>query len=72
MEDFGISAHSVFSTCETYLTAKPQTVLEAMSMKIKNIAKSEILVLKEQISYQEGQVVSKTLAQNPAVSITLF
>lgn len=43
-----------------------------MSMKIKNIAKSEILVLKEQISYQEGQVVSKTLAQNPAVSITLF
>ena len=41
-------------------------------MKIKNIAKSEILVLKEQISYQEGQVVSKTLAQNPAVSITLF
>ena len=43
-----------------------------MSMKIKNIAKSEILVLKEQISYQEGQIVSKTLAQNPAVSITLF
>ena len=38
-----------------------------MSMKIKNIAKSEILVLKEQISYQEGQVVSKTLAQNPAL-----
>lgn len=43
-----------------------------MSMKMKNIAKSEVLMLKEQISYQEGQVVSKTLAQNPAVSITLF
>ena len=43
-----------------------------MSIKIKNIAKSEVLMLKEQISYQEGQVVSKTLAQNPAVSITLF
>lgn len=43
-----------------------------MSIKIKNIAKSEVLMLKEQISYQEGQVFSKTLAQNPAVSITLF
>lgn len=43
-----------------------------MSVKIKNISKSEVLVLKEQISYQDGQVVSKTLAQNDAVSITLF
>ena len=43
-----------------------------MSMKIKNIAQSEVLTLKAQISYQEGQVVSRTLAQNPAVSITLF
>lgn len=38
----------------------------------KNIAKEEILELKEQVSYQEGQVVSKTLVQNNAVSITLF
>lgn len=43
-----------------------------MSVKIKNISKAEVLVLKEQISYQDGQVVSKTLAQNDAVSITLF
>ncbi len=43
-----------------------------MNVKMKNISKSEVLVLKEQISYQEGQVVSKTLAQNDAVSITLF
>ena len=43
-----------------------------MSQKMKNIAQTEVLTLKEQISYQEGQVVSKTLAQNPAVSITLF
>ncbi len=43
-----------------------------MSVKIKNISKAEALVLKEQISYQDGQVVSKTLAQNDAVSITLF
>lgn len=43
-----------------------------MDVKMKNIRKSEVLVLKDQISYQEGQVVSKTLAQNPALSITLF
>lgn len=33
---------------------------------------AEVLVLKEQVAYQPGQVVSKTLAQNNAVSITLF
>ena len=43
-----------------------------MDVKIKNISKSKVLVLKDQISYQQGQVVSKTLAQNDAVSITLF
>lgn len=39
---------------------------------MKNIKKAEVLTLKEQVSYQEGQVVSKTLAQNSAVSVTLF
>lgn len=43
-----------------------------MKEPMKNIAKSEVLTLKEQIAYQPGQVVSKTLAQNPAVSVTLF
>lgn len=43
-----------------------------MSVKMKNISQAEVLVLKDQVSYQEGQVVSKTLAQNAAVSITLF
>lgn len=43
-----------------------------MKEPMKNIAKAEVLTLKEQIAYQEGQVVSKTLAQNPAVSVTLF
>ncbi|HIV87818.1 MAG TPA: cupin domain-containing protein [Candidatus Pygmaiobacter gallistercoris] len=43
-----------------------------MSAQMKNISKAEVLVLKDQISYQEGQVVSKTLAQNDALSITLF
>ena len=39
---------------------------------MKNISKAEVLVLKEQVAYQEGQVVSKTLAQNDALSVTLF
>ena len=43
-----------------------------MNVKLKNINQTEVLVLKDQISYQEGQVVSKTLAQNSALSITLF
>lgn len=38
----------------------------------KNIEKKEILELKEQIAYQKGQVTSKTLVQNKAVSVTLF
>ncbi|MDE5748960.1 MAG: cupin domain-containing protein [Acetatifactor sp.] len=39
---------------------------------MKNIDKAEVLVLKEQVAYQQGQVVSKTLAQNEAMSVTLF
>ena len=38
----------------------------------KNIHKAEILSLKEQVEYQTGQVVSKTLAQSSALSVTLF
>ncbi len=43
-----------------------------MPEKMKNIAKSEVLCLRELVAYQEGQVVSRTLAQNGAVSVTLF
>ncbi len=39
---------------------------------MKNIKKSQVLSLKDEISYQEGQVVSKTLVQNNALSVTLF
>ena len=39
---------------------------------MKNISKAEVLKLKDQIAYQEGQVVSRTLTQNDAVSVTLF
>lgn len=38
----------------------------------KNIAKQQKLLLKDLVDYQPGQVVSKTLAQNNAVSLTLF
>lgn len=38
----------------------------------KNIEKNKPLNLKDEVSYQPGQVVSKTLVQNDKVSITLF
>ena len=39
---------------------------------MKNLNKAEVLKLKEQVEYQKGQVVSKTLAQNNSVSVTSF
>ena len=39
---------------------------------LKNIDKQKVLKLKEEVAYQKGQVVSKTLAQNEALSVTLF
>lgn len=43
-----------------------------MKELLKNIDKAEVLTLKDEITCQTGQVVSKTLAQNDAVSLTLF
>jgi len=40
--------------------------------KLKNIELSKILRLEDEISYQKGQIVSKTLVQNKHVSLTLF
>lgn len=42
-----------------------------MSM-MKNISYAEVLTLKDQVVYQDGQVVSRTLAQNAHLSVTLF
>lgn len=39
---------------------------------LKNIEFSTVLNMAEQTSYLPGQVVSKTLVQNKAVSLTLF
>ena len=38
----------------------------------KNIEKKTKIQLKDQVAYQSGQVVSKTLVQNDAVSMTIF
>ena len=39
---------------------------------MKNYDIATVLTMKEQVAYQPGQLVSKTLAQNDAVSVTLF
>ncbi|WP_283608011.1 cupin domain-containing protein [Faecalispora anaeroviscerum] len=39
---------------------------------LKNIDYEKALELSSLVQYQQGQVVSRTLVQNPAVSITLF
>ena len=39
---------------------------------LKNIDIASVLPLAELVSYQDGQIVSRTLVQNKAVSITLF
>ena len=38
----------------------------------KNIDRLKVLKLKEEVAYQKGKVVSKTLAQNEALSVTFF
>ena len=43
-----------------------------MDKYIKNISHDTVFPLSEQVSIQPGQIVSKTLAQNKAVSMTLF
>lgn len=44
-----------------------------MSNKImKNIETAKVQNLADLVAYQDGQVVSKTLVQNPNVSLTLF
>ena len=39
---------------------------------LKNIPFEKVLELTSLVNYQEGQIVSRTLAQNKAVSVTLF
>ncbi|MEA5084935.1 MAG: cupin domain-containing protein [Lachnospiraceae bacterium] len=39
---------------------------------IKNMEHEKAIYLANEVNVQEGQIVSRTLAQNPHVSITLF
>lgn len=39
---------------------------------LKNIEKSTILTLKNEVEYKNGQVISKTLSQNEHHSVTIF
>ena len=43
-----------------------------MNPYIKNIVHQKPLAISEEVSYQPGQIVSKTLAQNQYHSLTLF
>ena len=45
---------------------------ERYYLMYKNIEKQTKLNLKDQVDYQPGQVVSKTLVQNEYVSMTIF
>ena len=39
---------------------------------MKNINAKEKLKFKNEVNYQKGQVMSKTLAQNASISVTIF
>lgn len=43
-----------------------------MEQLIKNIELSKVLEMESLVTYQEGQVVSRTLAQGKNLSLTLF
>lgn len=43
-----------------------------MDKFIRHLDQGVVLTLADQVDYQDGQIVSKTLAQNAALSLTLF
>ena len=45
---------------------------ESFAHVLKNIEFSTVLTMTDLVAYQPGQVVSKTLAQNDSISLTLF
>lgn len=56
----------------TTLSNKFKFNKERYYLMYKNIEKQTKLNLKDQVDYQPGQVVSKTLVQNEYVSMTIF
>jgi len=53
-------------------TNKTKEVRPMTTTIMKNIEFSKALRLEELIEYQEGQIISKTVAQFPTVNVTLF
>lgn len=47
-------------------------IINKETKKLKNIDYEKVCMLKDLVTYQEGQVVSKTLSQSKNLSITLF
>lgn len=43
-----------------------------MDQYIRHLPQREVMALNQQVDYMPGQIVSKTLAQNRALSLTLF
>lgn len=43
-----------------------------MDKFIKNLEHAKVLTIKDEVPYQPGQIVSKTLSQNDEHSLTLF
>lgn len=64
--------HYIFHILQYHKKNRTFTRRKMISTLMKNIKKAEVLKLKDEVSYQEGPVVSKTLAQNSALSVTLF
>ena len=62
---------SLVVICEASVTMKEEGIRMGTPY-FKNIEHKKALVLSSLVSYQEGQIVSRTLAQNAMVSITLF
>jgi len=46
--------------------------LERRRHMIKHLNHKEVLQLKDEVSYQKGQVVSKTITKSPYVNVSLF
>jgi len=66
-----IGAIGIPRNAERYVVSLPHHKLEVQDM-YKNIERQTCLKLKDLVDYQPGQVVSKTLVQNDAVSMTVF
>ncbi len=49
-----------------------EEIMEKKTELIKNVEHAAVFPLKEQIEYEDGKVVSLTLASKPGVGITLF